>query len=111
NGRIPDDLEQRSIIIEMQRRRHDEPITEFREDRCEPVQRLARMCSRWADDVSSFDDPDMGDFINRGGDHWRPLVAVGDAIGEDWPERIREAAVLLTPRESESTGPMLLADI
>ena len=34
NGRLPDDLEQRSIIIEMQRRRPDEPLAELRDDRC-----------------------------------------------------------------------------
>jgi hypothetical protein len=39
------------------------------------------------------------------------LFAVADAIGEDWPERIRDAAAFLAPRESESTGTLLLADI
>jgi putative DNA primase/helicase len=37
NGRLPDDLEQRSIIIEMQRRLPGEPMTDLREDRCEPL--------------------------------------------------------------------------
>ena len=63
NGRLPDDLEQRSIVIEMQRRRADEGVPELREDRCEPLQNLARICARWADDVADFirdHDPDMG---------------------------------------------------
>ena len=46
NGRLPDDLEQRSIIIEMQRRRSDEPLSELRDDRCESLQRVARMCAQ-----------------------------------------------------------------
>ena len=114
NGRLPDDLEQRSIIVEMQRRRADEPLSELRDDRCEPLQRIARMCARWAEDTTSLVadcDPDMGGFINRNADNWRPLFAIADMIGSDWPERIREAAILLAPRESESIGPMLLADI
>jgi len=49
--------------------------------------------------------------INRNADNWRPLFAIADLVGADWPQRIREAAALLMPRESESVGPMLLADI
>jgi putative DNA primase/helicase len=114
NGRLPDDLEQRSIIIQMQRRRADEPLAELREGPMEWLDRLARMCSRWADDNASLVadcDPDMGDLINRNCDNWRPLFAIADLIGADWPSRIREAAAVLTPCESESTGPMLLGDI
>jgi hypothetical protein len=114
NGRLPDDLEQRSIIIEMQRRRPDEPLAELRDDRCESLQMIARLCARWADDNAgaiSKIDPDMGELINRNADNWRPLFSIGDLIGFDWPARIRDSAAALTPRESESTGPMLLADI
>ena len=104
NGRLPDDLEQRSIIIEMQRRRPDESMAELRDDRCQTLQEIARKCSRWADDnaaIAGDVDPDMGSLINRDADNWRPLFAIADVIGEDWPERIREAAAMLVPRESE----------
>jgi hypothetical protein len=113
NGRLPDDLEQRSIIIEMQRRRADEQLVELREDRTEPLHRVARMCARWAQDnaayVADF-DPDMG-MINRNADNWRVLFTIADMVGEDWPQRVRDSAAALTPRENESVGPMLLADI
>jgi hypothetical protein len=115
NGRIPDDLEQRSIVIEMQRRRLDEPLEILSEGSCpEQLRTLSRMCARWADDVVDDlveGDPDMGGLINRDADNWRPLFAIADIIGSDWPLRIREAAAVLAPREIESTGPMLLADI
>ena len=91
NGRMPDDLEQRTIIIEMQRRRPDEPLAELRDDRCESLQRIARMCARWAEDnahLMAESDPDMGALINRDADNWRPLFAIADLIGADWPERI-----------------------
>ncbi len=66
NGSLPDDLEQRSIVIEMQRRRSDEPLSELREDRCESLKNTARMCARWADDCDLGDyDPEMGELINR----------------------------------------------
>ena len=56
-------------------------------------------------------DPDMGALINRDADNWRPLFTIAEMVGADWPERIRDAAAALAPRESESTGPMLLGDI
>src|SRR5262249_5617382 len=114
NGRLPDDLEQRSIVIEMQRRRPDEPLAELRDDRCESLQQLARMAARWAGDQANLfgdSDPDMGGLINRTADNWRSLFAVADAIGEDRSERIRDATAFLAPRESESAGTLLLADI
>ena len=113
NGRLPDDLEQRTIVIEMQRRRADESLSELRDDRSESLQQVAKMCARWADDYASIvadTDPDM-DMINRNRDNWRPLFAIANVIGEEWPNRIREAAAILAPRESETFGIMLLADI
>ena len=113
NGRLPDDLEQRSIVIEMQRRRADENLSELRDDRSESFQQVAKMCARWADDYASIvadTDPDM-EMINRNRDNWRPLFAIANVIGEEWPNRIREAAAILAPRESETFGIMLLADI
>ena len=60
NGSLPDDLEQRSMVIEMQRRRPDERLSELREDRCESLQKLVRMCARWADDCDLGDcEPDI----------------------------------------------------
>ena len=113
NGRLPDDLEQRSIVIEMQRRRADESLSELRDDRSEPLQQVAKMCARWADEYAGIvadTDPDM-EMINRNRDNWRPLFAIANVIGEEWPNRIREAAAILAPRGSETFGIMLLADI
>jgi hypothetical protein len=114
NGKLPDDLKQRSIVVEMKRRLPDEPVSELRDDRCASLDRIARKCARWADDNAALlvdRDPDMGGLINRAADNWRPLFAIADVIGFDWPERIRQAALALAPRDSEGTGPMLLADI
>ena len=114
NGRLPDDLEQRSIIVEMQRRLPGEPLEELTERRSELFQQLARKVCRWTEDSAAQvgdADPDMSGIINRIRDNWRPLFAIADVIGEEWPERIREAAAVLTAQDSESTGPLLLADI
>jgi putative DNA primase/helicase len=115
NGRTPDDLEQRSIVIELQRRLPGEPLTELREDRCTDLSNLARMCLRWADDYAGDIpevDPDMGGLINRVADNWRPLFTLADLIGSDWSNGIRDACVALLPKDdADSNDTMLLADI
>ena len=68
----------------------DEPSAELRDDRCESLRQIARMCARWIDDNAGLladADPDMGDLINRDADKWRPLFAIADLIGPDWPDR------------------------
>jgi len=114
NGPMPDDLDQRSIVIEMQRRKANEPLEELREEPCEPLIQLARMCARWAADNAAAvrgQDPDMGDLINRGGDNWRPLIAIANVVGSKWPSRLVTAAGKLAPREPGSVGIILLGDI
>jgi hypothetical protein len=72
------------------------------------------MCARWADDYAeqiAEINPDMNGLINRTADNWRPLFAIAEVIGLDWPVRIREAAAALAPRENDTTGTMVLADI
>jgi hypothetical protein len=114
NGRIPDDLEQRSIVIELQRRLPGERLDVLRDDRADDLHNLARMCARWlddcVDDISGI-EPDMGDLINRTADNWRPLFTIADLIGLDWPARIREAADILIGTEPDSDDSVLLADI
>jgi putative DNA primase/helicase len=115
NGRTPDDLEQRSIVIELQRRLPVEQITELRDDRCADLDNLARMCARWADDYADElpdIEPDMGGLINRVADNWRPLFTLADLIGSDWPDRIRDACAALLPKgDADSTDTMMLFDI
>jgi len=114
NGRIPDDLEQRSIVIELQRRLPGESLDVLRDDRADDLHTLARTCARWSDDyvddISSI-EPDMGGLINRTADNWRPLFTIADLIGLDWPARIREAADTLIGTEPDSDDSVLLADI
>src|SRR5262249_25884859 len=95
NGKLPDDLEQRSIVIEMHRRKADEPISELRAEQCASLERIARMAARWADENAELvkdADPDMGGLFNRIADNWRPLFAIADAIGGGRPGRLPDQA-------------------
>jgi hypothetical protein len=114
NGRIPDHLEQRSIVIELQRQLPGERLDVLRDDRANDPHKLARMCARWSDDYGddiSGIEPDMGGLINRTADNWRPLFTIADLIGLDWPARIRDAAGILIGTEPDSDDSVLLADI
>ena len=46
----------------------------------------------------------MGNWSNRAGDNWRPIFAVADMAGGDWPARIRRAADAVTGRARERTA-------
>jgi putative DNA primase/helicase len=113
NGRIPDDLEQRSIIVELQRQLRGETAEVLKDG--EHLDNLARMCHRWADDyardIAEVPKPDMGNLINRVADNWRPLFVIADVIGEDWPNRIRASCAELTKSEPDSNDTQLLGDI
>ena len=114
-GRLPDTLNDRSIIVSLKRRKASERVDSFRRDRASNVTDLARKIARWVQDHQaelSASDPDAGELINRVADNWRPLFAIAEAAGEPWPKRIREIAgsAVKTALE-QSVGAQLLADI
>jgi putative DNA primase/helicase len=116
-GRLPATIEDRSVVVRLRRRRPDEEIEPLRLDRVGGLEKLACKAARWAidrvDDLK-VRDPEMPEgLINRKADNWRPLLAVADTAGGDWPERARRAAVDLSRdgTDIESKGVLLLADL
>jgi putative DNA primase/helicase len=116
-GRAPDDLEDRSIVIRLQRKRADDAVTPFRDGRTQHLDVLARQCARWCGDnaeaiADAADESETPGLSNRTADNWRPLFAIAAVIGGEWPARCAEAAAVLeSTRDDDSTGTMLLADI
>ena len=116
-GKLPPTLADRSVSIELRRRRSDEPIEGFRFDRTEHLDELARKVARWAADNAERvrgTDPEMpiGAF-NRIADNWRPLLAIADAAMGEWPRRARRAidSAATTGGDEQSVREVLLADI
>ncbi|MGI9508543.1 MAG: DUF3631 domain-containing protein [Geminicoccaceae bacterium] len=106
----------RSIVIEMHRRRADEKIQRLRIDRTPDLDELAVKAASWtADHVERLADadPDAPAALNdRAADNWRLLLAVADAADGDWPTSAREAALALTDKQADdSIGVLLLQDI
>jgi putative DNA primase/helicase len=118
-GRLrPGTAEDRSITIRMRRRTHGEKIRRLRQDRL--MQILAPLQSaiaRWAADhldALRSADPAIDETVNdRVADNWRPLLAIADEAGGEWPSRARRAMKLLTGQvvEDQAIGLQLLADV
>ena len=100
-GRFPSDIEDRSIVVTLQRKLRTEVTHSFGHGRHPEVDKLKRMAVRWCADSSeavAVAGPDMGDLFNRVADVWRPLYQVAGVLGGDWPKRVRDAAAALVPR-------------
>jgi Protein of unknown function (DUF3631) len=116
-GKLPSTLADRSVPIELRRRRVDEIIEPFRFDRTEPLDQLASQAARWALDnatrVRGTEPTIPTGVVNRTADNWRPLLAISDIAGGDWPTRTRHAVqcFMTTGDDELSTGVALLNDI
>ncbi len=114
-GRLPDTLNDRSVVINLRRRKPEESVEPFRSDRADGLRVLARKMARWAQDHAvalTAADPDMGQLMNRVADNWRPLFAIADASGGPWPKMVRAIAIAADETNAEqSVSILLLQDI
>lgn len=115
-GRLSETLMDRSIVIEMRRRRANEKVKRLRIDRTPDLNELAAKAARWtADNLEGMTnaDPDVPAALNdRAADNWRPLLAIADAAGGEWSTTARQAALALAgEQEDDSIDVLLLQDI
>lgn len=117
-GRIHDTTESRSIIISMRRKKKGETVKRLRDHEREPFATLAQKIRRWVNDnrgTLAKCDPAMPEALgDRAADNWRPLLAIADTAGGEWPERARRAAITLSAggdAAAMSFRTQLLADI
>jgi hypothetical protein len=116
-GTLPPTLADRSIPVELNRRRPNEPVESFRPDRAGRLEQLARQAARWARDNAvavAAVDPEMPEEVtNRARDNWRVLKAIAVVAGGKWPEHIDEAAKAAQARGEDEASrlELLLEDI
>ncbi|MEW6208722.1 MAG: DUF3631 domain-containing protein [Acidobacteriota bacterium] len=117
-GSLPATLEDRAMLIKMQRKRLNESVARLRFDRLKEFEHLRRRAAAWVSEIADqlrLSDPDIPDEIqnDRARDNWRPLLAIADAAGRDWPQRARDAARELgaTVADSESARTLILGDL
>lgn len=113
---LPSTLADRSIKIRMQRAKHGELRERFDARSAASLVELKRKAARWAaDNLPTLEraDPDMGNLFNRKADNWRPLFAIAETAGGDWPMKARKAVVRLSEADdgSEGVAVVLLEDI
>jgi putative DNA primase/helicase len=115
--RPPSTILDRSIVVELRRKLAGERVERMRLDRLPAEQlQLRRRWRRWADDhldaIRSADPHVSAGLHDRAADNWRPLLAVADLVGGEWPTQARAAAIELSgDSEAESIGVELLADV
>lgn len=113
---LDDTTADRCIRIELKRKLAGEPRARFRID-LEHFIDLRRELKRWTDAslkaLRGADPTVPGELHDRAADNWRPLLAIADLAGGDWPQRAREAAIALTPNaaEDDSKGRRLMRAI
>ena len=117
-GRLFPTLEDRSIRIVLKRKLPTEKVSRLPvRDDAEPFAGLRRQCVRWAHDhveaIRSTDPPEPPGLNDRAADNWRPLCAIAEVAGGDWPARVQQTIAALTAADgdNEGLGVLLLKDM
>jgi hypothetical protein len=111
-GRLPLPQMHRSIVIEMERHDGSGELQRF-SGRDPAIDYVFGRLRFWSREVTLAADPAMPPQLrNRQADNWRPLIAIADSFGGEWPRLAREAAVAFaSAQQDEDAGVVLLHDI
>jgi putative DNA primase/helicase len=105
----------RAIHIELKRKAAFEKVKPLRLDRLGHLEPLKRQTARFVLDnqiALRAADPELpAELDGRPADNWRPLIAIADVAGGDWPARVRQIAQRSAKRDEATAGIMLLEDI
>jgi uncharacterized protein DUF3631 len=117
-GALPGTLHDRSIVVHLERKKAGELCFPFDSEKTAHERDLCRKLGRWCIDnrerFAAATPKLPGGVFNRLADNWRPLFAIAEAAGGDWPKRCADACAKLTRRDyedAESIRVLLLADI
>jgi Protein of unknown function (DUF3631) len=116
-GSLPGTLADRAIDIALQRKPRNTPVRRLRKDRGAELPQLQRKLARFAADhrlALEQADPEPPEALHdRMADNLRPLMAIAEVAGEEWPARAKTAAHMLSDVDdaNEDLGVQLLADI
>jgi hypothetical protein len=95
-GLPPATVTDRSIMVELHRKRPGDKTTPFRLDRIEPLKTLARQAARWVRDnaieIGATEAELPPEIYNRAADNWRIMKKIAIVAGDPWPGYIDSAA-------------------
>ena len=107
-GDLPDTVRDRSIEIEMVRKRREEKVQRLRLKDGNDLNVLGRKSARWARDnletLRAATPQIPSGLSDRAADAWEPLFAIADLAGGDWPLRARQAALALSGEDTKEDG-------
>ena len=113
---VADTLEDRAIVVQLQRKPPTATVAPLRRRDSEEFAALRSQAARWA--IDNFDplvdaDPQLPNGLNdRASDNWRPLLAIADLAGGEWRQEARQAACLLSGEAQDGAiGVVLLKDV
>jgi len=117
-GKLAATLQDRSIQVSLERKKttdHVERLGDLPED---ALDSLRSQCFRWAQDhleiLKGTRVHRLPGLHDRAFDNWRPLLAIAEVVGGEWPERARQAAIALSGGAGEEVAgksEILLQDI
>jgi putative DNA primase/helicase len=116
-GSLPSTLHDRSIVIQLERAKRGEIKARFDSRHVEGEIDLCRKLARWCNDnreaIEACDPKLPETAFNRVADNWRPLFAIAEIAGSDWPQRCADAFAKLTSSnaDADSVRVELLTDI
>jgi len=119
-GSLPDTIRDRCILIRLVRKSRDELVERFRKREAEaiatPIYTALEAWAKCEVNIAALraSRPNIPDELSdRQADICEPLLAIADLAGGEWPERSRNALVLLCAAEAEddSLGVKLLSAI
>jgi Protein of unknown function (DUF3631)/Toprim domain len=106
-GELPSTLQDRSVRILLQKATGEEVPEHLRDGTSPELVTIRRQLSAWADELRELPEPALPEILmrqaGRVGDNWRPLVAIADLAGGQWPELARQAALEEVAAEKQQT--------
>jgi hypothetical protein len=116
-GRLAETLADRSIVLELRRKKPDETVARLRHTPDETFETLRRKLSRFAqDNMEAFQRarPNLPAALHdRAQDNWEPLLAVAALAGGEWAQVAQRVAVKISGASDSvaSLSTELLADL
>lgn len=114
-GSIADTLASRSIRLELRRKLPHESVENLRfmqpELRDRLQRQLARLHADIADLVAAARPAPVAGLSNRAADNWEPLQQIAEAIGGEWPARVKAVAMTITGLDDADQAPDVATEL
>ena len=115
-GEQDDTITSRSLVIRLRRKLVSETVTRYSYDYPLKQQGIREAIEAWAKNIqlSNFEASELSGNTDRGTDNWIALGQIAQALGNDWPDRIRrsfKAIEMNSPKTSDDIKVEFLHDI